>query len=132
MKKNLLLLVGMLYSCLIYSQDVQDALIYSMDDIQGTARYRALSGAFGAVGGDMSAVSLNPAGSAIFSVSHASFSLSSLNMNNDTQFFNGIDSNNNSEFDIHQAGAAFVFANNNSNSPWRKLTLGIAYDKLNN
>ena len=132
MKKNLLLIVGILYSCFIYSQDVQDALIYSMDNIQGTARYRALSGAFGAVGGDMSAVSLNPAGSAIFSVSHASFSISSLGMSNDTQFNNGFNSNTNSEFDIHQAGAAFVFANGNSNSKWRKFTLGLAYDKLNN
>ena len=132
MKKNLLLLIGIVCSCFINAQDVQDALIYSMDDIQGTARFRALSGAFGAVGGDMSAVSLNPAGSAIFNASHASFSISSLNMDNDTQFFNGFDSNSNSEFDVHQAGAAFVFANTNGNSPWRKFTLGIAYDKLNN
>lgn len=132
MKKNLLLLVGLAFMCSAYAQEVQDALRYSLSEIQGTARYRALSGAFGALGGDMSAVSSNPAGSAVFVSSQASFSLSSLNITNDTKFFNGVNSNSNSEFDIHQAGAAFVFANNNSNSPWRKFTLGIAYDKLNN
>ena len=132
MKKNLLLLASLISLQVIQAQEISDALRYSMNEIQGTARFRATSGAFGALGGDMSAVSLNPAGSAVFSVSHLSFSLSNLNMKNDTQYFDGFDNNSNSEFDFSQAGAAFVFANNNSNSPWRKFTLGIAYDKLGN
>ena len=115
----------------IYAQDITDALRYSQDNIQGTARFRALSGAFGALGGDMSAVSLNPAGSAVFSSSHASFTLSNSEATNDTQYFNGFGSTNDSNFDLNQGGATFVFASNN-NSPWKKFTLGIAYEKTNN
>lgn len=114
----------------LYAQDITDALRYSQDNIQGTARYRALSGAFGALGGDMSAVSINPAGSAVFNSSHASFSLSNIDATNDTQYFNGSGSTNTSDFDLNQGGATFVFASND-NSPWRKFTIGVAYEKTN-
>ena len=130
MKKLNLLFIGLLSMSTIYAQDISDALRFSQDEIQGTARFRALSGAFGALGGDMSAVSINPAGSAVFSRSHASFSLSNIDTDNNTQYFNGFGNSNESNFDINQGGAVFVFANN-SGSPWRKFTLGIAYDKTN-
>ncbi len=130
MKKLSLLFIGILSMSTMYAQDITDALRYSQDNIQGTARFRALSGAFGALGGDMSAVSLNPAGSAVFSSSHASFTLSNLETTNDTQYFNGSGSKNDSNFDINQGGAAFVFASRDE-SPWRKFTIAIAYDKTN-
>ena len=131
MKKLHILFIGMLSMSTIYAQDISDALRYSQSEIQGTARFRALSGAFGALGGDMSAVSLNPAGSAIFSRSHASITLSNLDTENNTQYFNGLGNSNESIFDVNQAGATFVFASNN-NSPWRKFTIAIAYDRDNN
>ena len=131
MKKLSLLFIGILSMSIINAQDISDALRYSQDNIQGTARFRALSGAFGALGGDMSAVSINPAGSAVFSKSHASFSLSNVDTTNDTQYFNGLGSTNDSNFDLSQGGAVFVFASN-GNSPWRKFTLGVAYEKTNN
>ena len=116
----------------VYAQDISDAVRYSQSEIQGTARYRALSGAFGALGGDMSAVSANPAGSAVFSRSHASFSGSNIATNNNTSYFNALSNSKTSTFDINQGGAAFVFANSNTNTPWRKFTLGFAYERTNN
>ncbi|TWO32046.1 transporter [Seonamhaeicola sediminis] len=115
----------------IYAQDLTDALRYSQDNIQGTARFRALSGAFGALGGDMSAVSLNPASSAVFTRSHASLSGSNMDIENTSNYFGGLGSTNESNFDLNQAGAAFVFAANN-NSPWRKFSLAVAYERTNN
>jgi len=131
MKQFNLILIGILSMSTIYAQDITDALRYSQSEIQGTARFRALSGAFGALGGDMSAVSANPAGSAVFSQSHASFTLSNVDTENNTQYFNGLVTTNESNFDINQGGAAFVFASRNS-SPWRKFTVGIAYERTNN
>ncbi|MDN3665674.1 OmpP1/FadL family transporter [Algibacter miyuki] len=132
MKKLNLLAIGLLSMSNLFAQDISDALRYSQDEIQGTARFRALSGAFGALGGDMSAVSINPAGSAVFSQSHISFSLSSEDKNNTTDYFGNTEKTNDSQFDLNQFGAAFVFGNNNRNSPWRKFTLAIAYDKTKN
>ena len=78
-----MLCIGLASSTYILAQDVTDAVRYSMDEIQGTARFRAMSGAFGALGGDMSAVNINPAGSAIFNNSHASASIGFFSKNDD-------------------------------------------------
>ncbi|ULC58832.1 outer membrane protein transport protein [Flaviramulus sp. BrNp1-15] len=131
MKKLSLLFIGILSMSSVYAQDISDALRYSQSEIQGTARFRALSGAFGALGGDMSAVSINPASSAVFTRSHASITASNLDVENNTQYFNGLGNSNESNFDINQGGVAFVFASNNS-SPWRKFTLAISYERTNN
>lgn len=114
------------------AQDTSDAVRYSLDEIQGSARFRAMSGAFGALGGDMSAVNINPASSSIFTESHASLSLSNFNINNDVNYFNGLSSSSESNIDLNQTGAAFVFKNMNPDSPWKKFALSIAYDKVSN
>ncbi|MCF8274301.1 MAG: transporter [Flavobacteriaceae bacterium] len=132
MKKLNLLFIGIFSMSFMYGQDVSDALRYSQDEIQGSARFRALSGAFGALGGDLSAISLNPAGSAIFNKSYASFSVSNLDTKNDSEYFNGLTSSSDTKFDVNQGGAVFVFANNDSSSPWKKFSLSINYDKTRN
>lgn len=129
MKKLLMLSIGLISTSYILAQDITDALRYSMDEIQGTARFSAMSGAFGALGGDMSSVNINPAGSAIFNNSHASISLGVFNTKNDISYFNGNNSSSNSNIDLNQLGAAFVFKNTNTNSGWNKFVLSVAYDR---
>ncbi|KJD31416.1 transporter [Tamlana nanhaiensis] len=130
MKKLSLLAIAMLSMAFSYAQEISDALRYSQSEIQGSARFRALSGAFGALGGDLSAVSINPASSAVFNQSYISFTLSNLDTKNNTSYFGNTVKTNNSTFDVNQGGAAFVFTTRN-NSPWKKLALSIAYDKTN-
>ncbi|MFL0352120.1 OmpP1/FadL family transporter [Xanthomarina sp. GH4-25] len=132
MKKLILLFVGVMSMANFYAQDVTDALRYTQDDVQGTARYRALSGAFGALGGDLSAISINPAGSAVFNGSHISLSLSNNNTKNDVQYFNGVNTSKDSNIDLNQTGASFVFRNPNSNSDWSKFAFSATYDKAKN
>ncbi|MBE9489209.1 MAG: transporter [Bacteroidetes bacterium] len=132
MKKFLFLFIGVISMSTIYAQDITDAVRYSTDGIHGTARYRAMSGAFGALGGDMSAVSQNPAGSAIFNNSHASFSFTNYSIDNTTEYFGNVNNSTNSNFDLNQGGAAFVFNNTNENSPWKKFVLAISYEQTQN
>ena len=40
----------------IYAQNIEDALRYSSESLNGTARFNALSGAFGALGADVSSL----------------------------------------------------------------------------
>ena len=47
----------------IYTQSVTDILNVTADNYIGTARFQAMGGAFGALGGDLSAININPAGS---------------------------------------------------------------------
>lgn len=130
MKNKILLTILTLTVTIVNAQDITDALRYSEDNIQGTARFRGLSGAFGALGGDMSAVGINPAGSAVFSSSHISLSLSNLQTKNETQFYNGFTSSKNYNIDLNQTGAAFIFNNRNENSSWKKFAISVAYDKI--
>ena len=60
---------------------------YSNDEIQGSARYRAMSGAFGALGGDLTAVGQNPAGSVIFNNHYASFTAAYTDKQNQGSYF---------------------------------------------
>lgn len=55
-----------------YAQSEYDVHKYSQADMVGTARYMGLAGAFGALGGDMSAVSQNPGGIGVYRSSELS------------------------------------------------------------
>ena len=53
-------------------------VLFSQDDNYGTARFTAMSGAFGALGGDISAININPAGLSVFNYSTFTGTLLSL------------------------------------------------------
>lgn len=130
MKNLLMICISVLVVSFANAQDITDAVRYSSDDIQGTARFKAMSGAFGALGGDLSAININPAGAAVFNSSEASLSLGVFNRDNTIGYFNGLSSASNSNIDLNQTGAAFVFKNYNGDSLWKKFVLSIAYDRL--
>jgi hypothetical protein len=132
MKKLLFLFIGVISMSTIYAQDITDAVRYSTDNILGTARFRAMSGAFGALGGDMSGVSLNPAGSAIFNRSHSSFSLTNYDIDNSTEFFGDTNNSSSSNFELSQGGFAFVFNNLDDHSPWKKFVIALSYEQTQN
>ncbi|HET9570150.1 MAG TPA: hypothetical protein VFP20_01915 [Bacteroidales bacterium] len=74
MKKYILMVFMSVCGLTVFAQAEFDALRLSQTDIIGTARYVSMSGAFGALGGDMSAIGLNPAGIGIYRSSEVSFS----------------------------------------------------------
>lgn len=111
------------------AQNITDAVRYSTTDLNGTARYRAMSGAFGALGGDLSSINVNPAGSAVFLNSTASFTLNIENSDSEVNYMNGYSSNTDTNLDLGQAGAAFVFNNRSEDAAWKKFTLGFNYNK---
>jgi len=131
MRKLYFTIIALTLTTFSQAQDITDAMRYSSDQLSGTARYRAMSGAFGALGGDLSAISINPAGSAIFLSSAATVTLSYNNRQNDTRYFNGITSNDNSDVYFDQAGAVLVFNSTNDNNPWKKFVLGVNYSQNN-
>lgn len=109
-----------------------DAVRYSTSNLTGTARFRAMSGAFGAVGGDLSAMMVNPAGSAVFNFNSGTASLSSYNVSNNSNYFGTSTKKNDNALDLNQVGAVFVFNNTNENAVMRKFTLGFNYENTNN
>ena len=130
MKNLILTLMGLASVLSSYGQNISDALRYSTGETEGTARFKSMSGAFGALGGDMSAVSINPAGSAIFNLSHGSLTLSSLKVSNDAAYGSNTQRLKDSSFDMNQIGAAFVFNNRNTESTWNKFVVSLFYEQL--
>lgn len=113
-------------------QNINDVLRYSMEDLQGTARFQGLSGAFGALGGDLSAIGINPAGSAVFNNSQFSISGTNYNRNNDAAYFNRLNNQELNSLEINQLGGVFVFNKTGSTSDWNRVTLAFNYDMVQN
>lgn len=132
MKKYISILGLALCFTSIQAQNINDALRYSQTNPLGTARFRAMSGAFGALGGDLSAISANPASSVIFANNQIGFSVSNYNVKNDANYFGTNNSDSFNSFEINQAGGVFVFENHNENSEWKKFAISINYENQNN
>lgn len=131
MKRNYTFIL-LLVCAFASAQNINDVLRLSGEGSYGTARFQGLNGAFGALGGDMSSLNINPAGSAVFNNSLLSLTGSNYNIKNDSRYFNGSRSTSLNSLDLNQVGGVFVFKSTNSNSPWRKLALAFNYDLVKN
>jgi hypothetical protein len=66
MKKNIFILVAFFVSVYSFGQGEIDAYRFSKNGLSGTARGQAMGGAFGTLGGDVTGVSINPAGIGVY------------------------------------------------------------------
>lgn len=115
------------------AQDGSDALRYSLPNYSGTARYNALSGAFGALGGDLSAISSNPASSVIFANNQLGLSLNHTANKLNNNYYGTRNSDQFNHFDLNQAGGVFVFNSKKEDSKGpNKFAIGFNYANLNN
>ena len=129
MKKIVFLIGGLLSSLYINAQVISysdAAVLFSSEENQGTARFNSMSGAFGALGGDLSAGDVNPAGLAVFNRSEASISFGLRNTDILTSFYGTNVNNNDDYFNLTQAGGVIVF-DNGRRSNWTKVALGFNY-----
>ena len=125
-KINYILFLGFSLAAMgTQAQNYTDALRYSTEELTGTARFKAMSGAFGALGGDPSAVNINPAGSAIFNASEISFSLNNNSQKRDISFLDRSDKKNNNDFNFNHFGV--VFAIPDVSPTVKKLSFGFNY-----
>ena len=60
------LTIFLMISCNVFAQSHLDAYRFSQQDYEGTARFTSMGGAFGALGGDFTSLSLNPAGVGVY------------------------------------------------------------------
>jgi hypothetical protein len=132
MRKIILTVTALMAVTFLQAQDITDAVRYSSEGLTGTARFRAMSGAFGALGGDLSSLNVNPAGSAIFLNSYSTVTLNYNRRNNTTSYFNSLTANENSNVYFDQAGAVLVFNSSNPENNWSRFNIGINYLQTNN
>ncbi|WP_233898168.1 OmpP1/FadL family transporter [Tenacibaculum piscium] len=101
-------------------------VLFSEDANYGTARFEAMSGAFGALGSDISSVGINPAGASVSTKSVLSATLKNQNTNYATQYYGNKNNTKNNEFNISQAGAILTF-DTAYDSDWNRFALSFNY-----
>lgn len=129
--KRIIIIMALVATGTTSAQTITDALRLSNTNVTGTARYRAMGGAFGALGGDLSAIGDNPASSAVFTRGVASLTMGLDSFNNTTNFLGNSTATEDDDFAINQAGGVFVI-DTSYDSKWRKITLGFNYDRTSN
>ncbi|PQJ32008.1 hemin receptor [Nonlabens arenilitoris] len=132
MKKSIILCACLLGAVSSYGQTIADGLLYGQQGSYGTARYRSMSGAFGALGGDLTAIGSNPAGSVIFTNHYASVSLGYTGNQTESSFNSTFAEDNDNDFTLNQAGAVLVYKNQNENAAVTKFSFGLNYDDTRN
>ncbi|MCK5781043.1 MAG: outer membrane protein transport protein [Flavobacteriales bacterium] len=130
MKKIILIII--LFSQISFGQGISDALNISQPKIGGSARFQAMGGAFTALGGELSALQVNPASGAVFLEGQASFSYGLSTIGNTSTFYDGGGSDETTYNNLNQIGIVFVFENDNYASSITKYSLGFNYNRTNN
>ena len=125
-------LVFSLIATVGFSQNINDALLFSGENTQGTARYTAMGGAFGALGGDFSAININPASSGVFKNSLLTGTLAVSGSSNDAEYFGTRTNESTSDIAISQLGGAFVMNNIKEGAEWNKFVIAFNYQQNQN
>lgn len=132
MKRFLFCGASVLISLFSFAQNEQDVLRYSRIGFGGTARYVSMGGAFGGLGGDVSTMSTNPAGIAVFRKSDFSFTPSFYNMTVNSAY--GDTTSSDQRFNMKVDGFGFVIASRpetRTDHGWQMFSMGIAYNRTN-
>ncbi|HTL06653.1 MAG TPA: hypothetical protein VL307_00305 [Chitinophagaceae bacterium] len=108
----------------------EDVLKYSWNGPNGTARTQAIGGAIGALGADVSANFVNPAGLAFFKTREFVISPGYSFIKNNSNFRGDSKSDNKSFFNLGTSGLVLGFGDNNSR--WNGAAFSIAISRTAN
>jgi len=131
MKKIVYTISILLISCSVFAQDLTDALRYSNYKISGTARSAAMGNAFGALGGDFSSLSINPAGVAVYRSGEFTFTPSVGKISVDGTFLGNTINESKYNVSIDNIGyVSTIPTGENSESGLVSLSFGLGFNRL--
>lgn len=107
-------------------------ILLSEDSRNGSSRFNAMSGAFGALGGDISSTSINPAGGAVSLQSKASMTLGVLSSNSKITYYTSENTSKNDNFNLSHIGGVFTFKNSYQDANWNRIALVLNYQNKSN
>ncbi len=130
-KKMIVFIVFLLSSSWAFSQSEMEALRFSQIVPGGTARYASMGGAFGALGGDFSTLSINPAGLGVYRSSEFTFS-PALNFSQaDTRYFGTTEEDNKYSFSANNLGVVLSYpaSRTSEEGGWQFVNIGIGFNR---
>ena len=114
----------------LWSQSVTDVLLFTQENLIGTARYTGMAGAFGAIGGDLSAITDNPAAATVFSFSEMGFSSQMNTTETKASYFSNQTLQEQSKFRFSQFGLVLPLINPQDNADWTKIAFAFNSRRL--
>lgn len=130
MRKFIIPIIGLLFcSQHLTAQNEFDALRYSNLEFYGDARFNAMGGSFGALGANMSSLSVNPAGIGVYQSSDMSFTPAFHYNYTDTK----LDGNSltDGKLNFHFSNIGIV-GNFSGSGDWQSVSFGMGYNRTSN
>lgn len=131
LKKTLVLLSIPVSFVYLKAQDISVITntvdVYSANPINGTAKFNAMAGSIGALGGDISSASVNPAGIGVFITNDLNLTLGIQGNKNTTTLAGrslGYKMNNT---DLSNSGGVLTINLGETNSKWKFVNIGVNY-----
>lgn len=115
-----------------FAQNEIDALRYSQITYGGSARFTAMAGAFGSLGGDFSALSTNPAGIGIYRKSEFTFTPSFFNRKTTSNFKGNTLDDYKYNVNFSNAGIVLAYYEPETKNAWKGVMFGFGYNRLAN
>jgi long-subunit fatty acid transport protein len=124
--------IGLLCSIVSFAQNDIDAMRYSQITFGGTARFASMGGSMGAIGGDISTLSFNPAGIAVFRKTELTITPSVYSATTSSDY-NGMNSSDRKlNFNLGNIGLVATWRLKDTTTGWQSLNFGIGYNRTNN
>ena len=135
MKKQIFILgIGLLSACSTFAQNDIDAMRYSQITFGGTARFASMAGSMGALGGDISTLSFNPAGIAIFKKTELTISPAIFSQTTSSVYNATTSRDRKLNFNIGNIGlvASINLINDKNTTGWENINFGFGHNRTNN
>jgi len=130
MKKYILTYSLIIASLGAFAQNYTDALRFSRMQNLGTARFNAMGGSFGALGGDLSAISVNPAATGVYRNSEFTFTTALSIRDNESLYNNSFSQDSRANFNIENIG--YVGSYKGNQNGWKNYSFAIGHNRINN
>ena len=130
MKKYILTYSLIIASLGAFAQNYTDALRFSRMQNLGTARFNAMGGSFGALGGDLSAISVNPAATGVYRNSEFTFTTALSIRDNESLYNNSFSQDSRANFNIGNIG--YVGSYKGNQNGWKNYSFAIGHNRINN
>lgn len=122
--------VSLLFANFSFAQSDEDAMRYSQLIYGSSGRGVGAGSAFGALGGDYSALAINPAGVSIFQKSQFSFSPSFVSIKTNSLFDDNSGEEHKYNFNASGFGIVWVKQIDKENSKWRNMNFSFGGNRV--
>ena len=127
--KYLIATFSLLFGGSVIAQNSSDALQFSRNDISGSARYIAMGGSFGALGGEISGISVNPGGIGVYRNSEFTLTTGFNNYSSSSSYRGSTRTD--GRFNMNLPSFGYVGNYRGNADTWKTYSFGLIHNRIN-